>query len=575
MPKTVLERFEAAADSEFASQPLPHPNAHVAAWYLLTVSEDAQRILLVNPYNSLDERRIEYFLDRYKFSLRQCLMAVRAKAHDRTAIPLPANVVPALYERTHSLLAAGIDYSVVAQICSSAHTGSSRVVDKADGYAVELDEQLLDKRYGVLELMRQSASEPVIPYSAVLWFWIQNSEEVPIAVHQLAQRTRISRRRIQYAFEPQLSYQLAQSLTQLPFLVPDGWRFPWGGRQETTLLLNALSLRIVYHLSAVHFGAIKYGLKGGAESDLCLCIEREQLVHDIALNSSLELSRIRSFVDYLTYGRGVDSPDQALQPIVPLGAKRLAIAGIGFLSSNAERNLLTLQARLEPNLFDSQSSVFEVEMTRSLQSALAQRWERVAANRRFQLGETNEELDLLVCEPESRTVLVLELRWMLSPADPREVHTKRRTCYQKVDQVKRKVAAASANLPRLLRVAFDIALEPSDEWNVCGAVVVQGFGGALSQQEQIPVIPDWVFEAGVRKAPTLKCLAEWMKSLDWLPVEGRDFEVREKAELLSIKIRHGGIVPKRAGREYLEDATCTLSDILAQDVRLPLNEQRN
>ena len=30
-----LERFEAAADAAFASQPLPHPNAHVSAWYLL------------------------------------------------------------------------------------------------------------------------------------------------------------------------------------------------------------------------------------------------------------------------------------------------------------------------------------------------------------------------------------------------------------------------------------------------------------------------------------------------------------------------------------------------------------
>lgn len=558
MTKSALERFEAVVDAAFDSQQLPHPNGHVAAWYLLTVSEDAQRILFVDPSKEVDNWRVEYFLDRYKFSLRQCLAAVRRKARDTTAMPLPANVVPALYERAHHFLAAGIDYSVAAQICSSAHADRARVVDEGEGFAVDLNEHLLDKRYGALELMRQSAGELVVPFSALMWFWIRHSERAPIAVYKIAESTRLSKRRIQYVFEPELSYQLAQNLHQPPFVIPDGWRFPWGGRHETTLLLNALCLRLAYHLSAVHFGAGRVGLRGGAESDICLCITEEQLVCDIALNSSLDPTQIRSFVDYLTYARGVDSPDQALQPLVPLGARRLGVAGIGLLSSNVERNLLTLQARLEPRLFDSQSSLFEVEMTHQLQSVLGQKWTRVAANRSFQLGDTTEELDLLVCEPETRTVLVLELRWMLSPADPREVQTRSRTCYQKVDQAERKVVAATLNLVRLLRVAFDITLEPSKEWHIYGAVVLQGYGGALSQRSLIPVVPDWVLEAGVRRTPSLRHLAEWLQSLDWLPVEGRDFEVQENSELLAIKVRHPGLVPMRSGRDYLEDATLGL-----------------
>ena len=77
MTKSALERFEAVVDAAFDSQQLPHPNGHVAAWYLLTVSEDAQRILFVDPSKEVDNWRVEYFLDRYKFSLRQCLAAVR------------------------------------------------------------------------------------------------------------------------------------------------------------------------------------------------------------------------------------------------------------------------------------------------------------------------------------------------------------------------------------------------------------------------------------------------------------------------------------------------------------------
>jgi hypothetical protein len=556
--KTALQRFEVAADTAFASQQLPHPNSHVSAWYFLTVSEDSQRLLFANLGKQMDDWRVEYFLDRYKFSLRHCLLALRREARDTTVMPLPANVVPELYERTHHFLAAGIDYSDVAQICSSAHSGSSRIVDEEPGFAVELNQQLLDKRYGALELMRQSGGELVIPWCGVLWFWIRHSEQAPLTVRQIAESTRLSRRRIRYVFEPELSRQLGQSLPQQPFLIPDGWRFPWGGRHETTLLINALCLRVAYHVIAVHFGAARIRLRGGAESDICFCISDEELVHDIYTNSSLEPVQIRKFVEYLTYARGVDSPDQALQPLVPLGGNRLGVAGIGLLSSNVERNLLTLQARLEPRLFDSQSSLFEIEMTRDLRFTIEQKWQRVAANRKFQLGGASEEIDLLVCEPETRTVLVLELRWMLPPADPREVQIKKRTCFEKVEQAKRKVAAANSDIARLLRVAFGITTKPSEAWNVFGAVVVQGYGGAISQRDLIPVIPDWVLKAGICSAPSLLHLANWMQSLTWLPVEGRDFDVQESNDLLGIQIRHLGLAPIRQGRDYLSDATFAL-----------------
>ncbi|WP_229679057.1 hypothetical protein [Silvimonas amylolytica] len=413
------------ADSQFDSQFLPHPNEAIATWYLLTASEDMQRMLFIFPADSLGKWKIDFYLDRYKFSLRHCLMAVRARTKDRTVTPLPYRAAPAFYQRSGDFLKAGIDYSTVTQICSAAHSGSLQVIDRAEGYALEFNEQLEDSRYGVLELMRQTAGAPVISFASALLFWIQNPKELPDVVCRIAEQIRASNGRIRYIYDLELAVQLAQYLHQAPFLIPENWVFPWGGRTETTLLQNALSLRIIYHLCAVHFGASRLRLKGVGNSDLCLRIAREQLVEDMAMLCSLERPLIDSFVDYLTYGRGVDSPDQALQPLVPLGKERFGIAGIGFLSSNIERNLLTLQARLEPKIFDSRSSAFEVEMTKQLGPLFAQKWQQVAANRTFQLGTVKEELDLLICEPETKTLLVLELRWMLSPADPREVQTKK------------------------------------------------------------------------------------------------------------------------------------------------------
>jgi hypothetical protein len=557
---TSLRRFESAVDAAFASYQLPHPNMHVAAWYLITVSEDHQRLLLISPKEDMSDWRVEFFLDKYKFALRHCLAAVRQTASDRTVTALPVKVISMLYLRTARVLKAGIEYSIAAQICASAHTGGVHLVNDSDGFVVESDEQLLDMRYGALELMRQSAEESTVPaLSAFLWTWMRHTELVPTVVHKIAASTRLLKRRIRYTYEPELSYELSLCLGQPPLFIPDGWLFPWGSRNETTLLLNSFCLRIFYHILAVHFGAARVGLRGGAEADICLTLSREQLAHDIAMNSSLQSAQINLFIDYITYGRGVDSPDQALQPLVPLGSQQFGVAGIGLLSSNVERNLLTLQARLEPRLFDSQSSLFEVEMTNKLADVFRQKWKLVEANRTFKLGSTREELDLLICEPDTKTVLLLELRWILPPADPREVQTKKRTCFQKVDQAERKLASARGNLANLMDSAFGINLESPGEWSVYGAVVIQGFGGACSQCELIPIVPDWVLEAGVRTTRSLQRLAEWTKSLDWLPVNGRDFTAQEDPSvLLDINVKYPGIAPTRPGRDYLKDATATL-----------------
>ena len=557
---TSLDRFESTVDAAFSSYHLPHPNMYVAAWYLITVSEDHQRLLLIGTNEDMPDWRVEFFLDKHKYALRQCLAAVCKTSRDRAATELPFRVIPQLYIRTARILMAGIDYSIAAQICASAHSGSAHIVDDGDGFIVEVDEQLLDWRYGALELMRQSAAESMAPaLSVFLWMWMRHGKEVPTVVHKIAASTRLSKRRIRYTYEPSLSYELALSLEQPSLFIPDGWQFPCGGRNETTLLINSLCLRIFYHLIAIHFGAARIGLRGGAEGDICLTINREQLSYDIAMSSSLDPTQINLFMDYITYARGVNSPDQALQPLVRLGSRQFGIAGIGLLSSNIERNLLTLQARLEPRLFDSQSSLFEVTMTAKLADAFRQNWQFVAANRTFLLSGTREELDLLICEPDTKTLVLLELRWILPPADPREVQTKKSACRQKVIQAERKLASARADLVNLLNAAFDIAIESPGEWNVYGAVVIQGFGGTLSQRDEIPIVPDWVLEAGILATQSLQRLAEWMNSLNWLPINGRDFTAQDaQSVLLDIKVRYPGIAPMRPGRDYLKDATATL-----------------
>jgi hypothetical protein len=554
-PHSALERFEAAVDAAFTAWPLPHPNGYVSRWFFLTVAEDSQRLLMVLPEKRLDDALVEHYLDRYKFSLRSCLARVREECRDWSAMPLPQQAASALYQRAQQLLFAGIDYSVASQICASAHEGSSSIHESGGEFEVKIDDDRLDKRYGSLEAMRQSAGEHVVPHSVLFWFWVTEEESRPAIIWKIKNSTALRRRRVVYEYDHAFAYDLARSMSQTPFLIPEGWEFAWGTKHETTLMLNSLSVRVLYHLLAVQFGAQRYQLKGGAEHELCLVQSRDKWIEDIEVFSQLELQKIERFVDALTYGRGSKSPDQALQPLVPLGSNLLGLGPLGWLSSNAERNLLSLQARLDPKAMDRQSYLFERRMTAELIEVLRLRWSHVTGNITLTLDACKEEIDLLVCEPDSKTVAVLELRWMLSPADPREVQVRKTACWQKVEQVKRKAAAVALDLQAAMLASFGLSIV-AEGWAVHAMVVVEGFGGAKSLDEAIPVVPEWVLKAGIELAPSLQRLVEWTKGLGWLPVEGREFETLESRPRTDlVPYRYPSITPLRTGRDYIKDAT--------------------
>lgn len=320
-------------------------------------------------------------------------------------------------------------------------------------------------------------------------------------------------------------------------------------------------LRCLYHVVAIHFGAHLRELRGGGESDLCLCIARPELIRDLHLTTSLDPALIEAFVDSLTYGVGTKTPDPALQPLVPLSAGRVAIPCILFVSSHHERNLLSLQARIQAEAFDRLSILFEDEMTARLAARLRVKWPLLVTNKMIQLGADREELDLLLADPQGQTLLAVELRWMLPPGDPREVSHRKRACWQKIEQLKRKVLRLQAHLGAALRQAFNLTAAEDEivTWQVYGVVVIEGFGGAKSLDDNFPVLTTTVFAAGAEAAASLRQLGQWARSLAWLPRQDVDFvEQPSEIRLDSVTVRHPGLVPLPGAINYLSRVTTSI-----------------
>jgi hypothetical protein len=322
--KALLSAVEAALDTSYNRHTLPHPNRAIATWYLLAVLEDNLRLLFVTADDS-KTALIEHLLDAHKYSGRFALDRIRRECSDTSKAALPTKIVPRLYIRTGELLQAGMDYMSAARLCSAAHAKTLSLLEGAEDIHVEFDPADHDMRYSTLELLGHTPPD-FVDHTTRLYHWARRDEFRPEIVNTIAQTTRISKGLVVYRYHTHPAIRLAEEMEQYPFLVPDGWRFGWGGRDETTLLLNALCIRCMYHWCAVHFGASFHRLKGVGQESLLLVTTAQQLALELRELSSLEIPVILRFIEYLTLGHGVQALDPALQPIIALGEGRIDLA---------------------------------------------------------------------------------------------------------------------------------------------------------------------------------------------------------------------------------------------------------
>jgi hypothetical protein len=287
---TLLARVEAALDRNYRLFPIPHPNKTLAIWYLLTVAEDYQRNLFMGFSSDMLTRTMELEVDRLKYSLRYGLNKILDEAPDQSTEQVPRRIVPMLYERTGRLLFGGCDFVAAVRLCSAAHAGTVSFVYRKNGIDVLMDEQQHDKSYAALELIGPDAD--TVDFAGLFFRYLRFAEHRPPVLERIGQTVKVRKGLIKYEYVQDLAIQLAQDMDQPSFLVPEGWEFSWGGRAETTLLLNALSVRCLYHLAAVHFGSVQLALRGLGAASICLVLTRSQLEEDLELMSSLSQKAI-------------------------------------------------------------------------------------------------------------------------------------------------------------------------------------------------------------------------------------------------------------------------------------------
>jgi|GEM_PF-2725843 len=259
---------------------------------------------------------------------------------------------------------------------------------------------------------------------------------------------------------------------------------------------------------------------------------KTNLVSFLADSSNLPTSTVQQIIALLIYQRDVSPPDIALQPFLQVNDDCLVASPWLLLSSNYERNWLSLLARTNKKEFDDCSEAFANAMSRELVSWLENAGFMAKAGLRLRDGST--DLDLIVWSPAERFLLTAELKVMIQTADVMEVlnrgESTARVSIEK--QLPKHKKALDENCMDIVERAFGKveSVAAYDSLLVC-----RGFCGTSRLPKTFPCVDERLFKKAITQYGNLVDAVTWLRSYLWLPVSGRDFAV----ETITIRAPNG------------------------------------
>jgi hypothetical protein len=563
-----LRQIDEAIDSNFAKTPVPADHLYAAQWTLCTVGEEIMRLAIHKAaLKETDEewqeelRSVNTRADRYKYQLRH--------AFDQCRRRLPKLEIDGVHKLNHDEFACAVDllarkaaeFTDATRIMSQARSGNSKVNHESETSIYKVILPARRGAYGALDRLLVSEREEANSFTLVTTMFrsgvgdfrrLAMVGDLGTTATEIVELVKKKRGRISYQVITRLAKQLGAAIDHGPTtIIPNDWKFPWGSLGEIDQFFKGLFARCLYHVISTHFGEGRF--KTSTSEQRCLVLPRATLVDDLARITDLPDRLIGGMVTALTLGEGMKNPDPGLQPLIPVGAGRLAAPPIFILSCNHRRNLLSLQNRVARKEFHSMSKAFEKVTTENIEKSI-DGLVSYKSNVQVPSSPKSEQVDLLLGDARHGFILVCELRSMITPGDSRQVYERIEDYEEKVDQAERKLGAAQHALAQVCR---DLGLSASEEWKLGGIVILDGAAGIPSPKPNtIPIVEKRVFIEILRLTKDLKLTHAILCSPVWLPRDGTNYRVaRTELEVCGFKFRLGTF--ELTDRLYLRDSLPT------------------
>ena len=304
------------------------------------------------------------------------------------------------------------------------------------------------------------------------------------------------------------------------FSLPSEWQFSRYSLNDFRKVFEAIRALALIRLTARKI-AIDWGCGSRGYADSIYVPTCGELLRRVVRYSGVSESKVQSIFDDLSYGnRDISNLDPALQPLIKLNSEFYAIMPQLWICSAPERNLTVLLNRLpsEKEIYSKLVGEKETLMRKRLTTCLA------AKSFRFVDGRVPKlpDVDLAIIDDSEKTCLLLELKWFIDPAEPREIIEKSKEIRKGISQMRQLQNAFADNHQPLLK-----KLNIDSNYRIAGVVVSQNWiGHAKAQSDEIPVIRADHLIAKLKNTKDLESVIEWLKARKYLPEEGKHFKVR-------------------------------------------------
>ncbi len=282
-----------------------------------------------------------------------------------------------------------------------------------------------------------------------------------------------------------------------------------------------------------------------------LLVSPAELVREIVAHGGVAAEAAAALVAHLTLGgAGIRrAPDPGIQPLIPVGERTLALAPFLVIHNAFERSLFRLL-----NLQDSNDPAVQA-LKNAKESILRERFSAQIARDhpgRFsvvsrQVGFGN--IDAAVLDHESRSALLVELKWFFDPAAAHEVVYRNEELMEGARQMRALLDDAALGRSSAVRRALDIPAA----YAVAGVVATPGWAGdthtsadvSEGQRRWMPVLNADHLAARLRRfAP--REVGAWAYAGQHLPTEADIAPARVRYQFEDRYLLWWGVNLKRA-----------------------------
>jgi hypothetical protein len=431
-----VKALEESANQLIRATPLPCGSWERGVTALLMVTEDQIRLpVLANPRAPQAMQLMDMDADDAKFSLKHALNQIRLR-HNPATRKLTGIATESECMKAAALLAAGHLVECVRAPLIAHSRGRCEAVMTNEGLDFRRDPKL---HRGEVSIAIESAYMGLRSGEGRLS--ADQVEALTEGVELVGGQVSVADGRVQYVFDRDTARKFMRVADFEP--LPSWWRGMNMSADQINRVLRALWGMAHYHWGAVTAAVRRFDLPFAGSHSTPYVRSRETIVRHLAELAEVDTSVADAIVRLLTYGEcGVLSPDPALQPLIELRPGLLATAPFGLvISGNLTRNFLSLTAKIDPDAFNSISDGFAKDMTNRVADPLESKGFLVRREYHIPGHRPVGDIDVLVISPSERSILVLELRWMIGPGEVSEFFHREEDVPKKTQQAAKKVAS--------------------------------------------------------------------------------------------------------------------------------------